>query len=498
MSKPLKKDATYADLCAVPDNFVAEILGGELYASPRPASPHAHAAGALFRKLGGPFEDGENGPGGWWFLIEPELHFGADVLVPDIAGWRRERMPTIPNVAHFTLAPDWLCEVLSPSTKAIDRRKKLPIYAREGVGARVARGPAATNARGAAPRVATLVVGGHARSGRQGASRAVRRDRARAPRALAIAAASSCGGLIASTVAARPPRASRTSIAAPRATVAAVREHLAAGIRHDRIAALERRERAQRLQRARSELQALLRALDLPQQRAAQVALRGAPALARARQPMRRARVRDGRREPRELVACASRCAARRRGVKRASSSSSRCARSRSCTLGLQRCSRCASIAKCRRSVAMRRRVHVARAAARSRAKRLSHSRWSGTASSAACDGVGARRSATKSAIVKSISWPTPTMIGQLDGGDRRARRLSSLNDQRSSSEPPPRVRISTSQSARRSASASVRAISSAAPGALHGCRVDQHGRRRETAGAARSARRAARRPSAR
>ena len=134
MSKALKKDATYTDLCAVADNFVAEILAGELYASPRPATPHAHAGGALFRKLGGPFQDGENGPGGWWFLVEPELHFGADVLVPDIAGWRRERMPTIPNAAHLTLAPDWLCEVLSPSTRTIDRRKKLPIYAREGVG----------------------------------------------------------------------------------------------------------------------------------------------------------------------------------------------------------------------------------------------------------------------------------------------------------------------------------------------------------------------------
>jgi Uma2 family endonuclease len=129
----LKKNATYADLCSVPDNFVAEILGGDLYASPRPSSLHAVAAGALFRKLGGPFEDGENGPGGWWFIIEPELHFGADIVVPDIAGWRRERMPARPNVAYFTLAPDWLCEVLSPSTKAIDRRKKLPIYAREGV-----------------------------------------------------------------------------------------------------------------------------------------------------------------------------------------------------------------------------------------------------------------------------------------------------------------------------------------------------------------------------
>jgi Uma2 family endonuclease len=133
MAKPLKKDATYADLAAVPENFVAEILGGELYASPRPASPHARAAGKLFVKINGPFEDGENGPGGWWFLAEPELHFGADVVVPDIAGWRHERMPTVPSVAYFTLAPDWVCEVLSPSTERIDRRKKMPIYAQESV-----------------------------------------------------------------------------------------------------------------------------------------------------------------------------------------------------------------------------------------------------------------------------------------------------------------------------------------------------------------------------
>lgn len=133
MTKPLKTGATYADLVAVSDNFVAEILGGELYASPRPASPHGHAAGALGIKLGGPFQYGENGPGGWWFHPAPELHFDSDVVVPDIAGWRRERMPTVPNVPYFTLVPDWLCEVLSPSTEAIDRRQKLPIYAREGV-----------------------------------------------------------------------------------------------------------------------------------------------------------------------------------------------------------------------------------------------------------------------------------------------------------------------------------------------------------------------------
>ena len=133
MSRPLKKDATYADLCAVPENFVAEILGGDLYAFPRPASRHSLAASVLGAELTGPFHVGKNGPGGWWLLDEPELHFDADVLVPDLAGWRRERMPAVPDVAYFTLVPDWICEVLSPSTESIDRGKKLTIYAREGV-----------------------------------------------------------------------------------------------------------------------------------------------------------------------------------------------------------------------------------------------------------------------------------------------------------------------------------------------------------------------------
>ena len=134
MSKPLKRGANYADLCAVPDNFVAEIIAGELYASPRPSPPHAYAASALGMELGGPFHRGRNGPGGWILLDEPELHFGDDVLVPDLAGWRRERMPALPDTAYFTLAPDWLCEVLSPSTETIDRARKLAIYAAQGVG----------------------------------------------------------------------------------------------------------------------------------------------------------------------------------------------------------------------------------------------------------------------------------------------------------------------------------------------------------------------------
>ena len=132
-TKPLKKGATYDDLVRVPEHFVAEMFDGELYASPRPAMPHARAASVLGVELGGPFDLQRNGPGGWLILDEPELHFGNDVLVPDLAGWRRERLPSTPNEPYLTLAPDWVCEVVSPSTEYVDRRKKLRIYAREGV-----------------------------------------------------------------------------------------------------------------------------------------------------------------------------------------------------------------------------------------------------------------------------------------------------------------------------------------------------------------------------
>jgi Uma2 family endonuclease len=133
MTKPLKKGATYDDLREVPDHFVAEMFGGELYASPRPAVPHARAASVLGAALMGPFDHGRNGPGGWVILHEPELHFDNDVLVPDLAGWRRERLPRLHADAYLTLAPDWVCEVLSPSTEALDRGKKLRVYARERV-----------------------------------------------------------------------------------------------------------------------------------------------------------------------------------------------------------------------------------------------------------------------------------------------------------------------------------------------------------------------------
>jgi len=133
VAKPTHRPATAADLERLPDNLVGEILHGVLYANPRPAIRHARASTELTVELGSSFGRGKGGPGGWIILDEPELHLGADVLVPDLAGWRRERMPELPDAAFFTLAPDWLCEVLSPSTAAVDRGEKLPIYAREGV-----------------------------------------------------------------------------------------------------------------------------------------------------------------------------------------------------------------------------------------------------------------------------------------------------------------------------------------------------------------------------
>ena len=130
---PARPRATYDDLLAIPDHLVAEILDGELHATPRPAIPHAVASSSLGVEIGGPFGTGRGGPGGWWILIEPEIHLAADVVVPDLAGWRRAKLPEMPRTAFLELAPDWVCEIVWPSTERIDRGKKLPIYAREGV-----------------------------------------------------------------------------------------------------------------------------------------------------------------------------------------------------------------------------------------------------------------------------------------------------------------------------------------------------------------------------
>ncbi len=121
-----------------PPTMVAEVLGGVLSLMPRPRRRHARSAGRLGAELDGPFDRGRDGPGGWLFLPEPELHLGPkpDILVPDLAGWRRERLSEgfLDESDDLTLAPDWVCEVLSPSTESVDRERKLPIYHREAVG----------------------------------------------------------------------------------------------------------------------------------------------------------------------------------------------------------------------------------------------------------------------------------------------------------------------------------------------------------------------------
>lgn len=126
--------ATYADLEGVPDTLVAEIIDGAVETHPRPRPRHARAAGRLSTRLSTRFEDGDDGPGGWIFIVEPELHLGAHVVVPDIAGWRSERLAREPDEAFITVPPDWVCEVLSPSTAKVDRGPKRRIYAEAGVG----------------------------------------------------------------------------------------------------------------------------------------------------------------------------------------------------------------------------------------------------------------------------------------------------------------------------------------------------------------------------
>lgn len=125
---------------SVPETMIAEILDGELFTMPRPARPHTNTASLLGGELHAPFRRGRGGPGGWVILDEPELHLGPkpDKVVPDLAGWRRERMPDAVGAddapSHFELVPDWVCEILSPRTEASDRGRKMRIYRREGVG----------------------------------------------------------------------------------------------------------------------------------------------------------------------------------------------------------------------------------------------------------------------------------------------------------------------------------------------------------------------------
>ncbi len=130
MSNTAIKLATYEDILKLPEHIVGEIINGHIETHPRPAPKHALASSSLGGELFFPFQKGKGGPGGWWIIDEPELHLDSHVLVPDLAGWKKEKMPLLPDTPWFEIVPDWICEILSPSTAKIDRVVKMPIYAR--------------------------------------------------------------------------------------------------------------------------------------------------------------------------------------------------------------------------------------------------------------------------------------------------------------------------------------------------------------------------------
>lgn len=130
MAARAPSSATYQDLLRLPEGQIGQILDGELVALPRPAARHQAVSSALGGELHSPFSRGRGGPGGWILLDEPELQLGGQVIVPDLVGWRRERLPELPDTPAITLRPDWVCEVLSPSSVSIDRVKKTRIYAK--------------------------------------------------------------------------------------------------------------------------------------------------------------------------------------------------------------------------------------------------------------------------------------------------------------------------------------------------------------------------------
>lgn len=125
--------ATYDDVIKAPEDKIAELVAGELYLSPRPRIRHSRVLGTLHSALYGEFQQGARGSGGWWILIEPEIHLGEDVFVPDLVGWRTTTLPLLPDEAWIDVAPDWVCEILSPSTRLYDVQLKLPAYAIHGV-----------------------------------------------------------------------------------------------------------------------------------------------------------------------------------------------------------------------------------------------------------------------------------------------------------------------------------------------------------------------------
>ena len=178
--------ATYQDVLDAPPNMVAELVNGTLHLHPRPASRHARASFKLAGRLDDPFENGIGGPGGWYFATEPELHLGDDVVVPDLAGWRRERMGDYPDAPAIDLAPDWVCEILSPGTRRFDLTEKRDLYGARGVGHLWLVDPQAMTLEAFELRDASLGAHRRGEGRRRGPPGAVRRNRIPAVGALAL------------------------------------------------------------------------------------------------------------------------------------------------------------------------------------------------------------------------------------------------------------------------------------------------------------------------
>ncbi len=134
MSEEAIKKANYDDLFKLSENRVGEIINGELHSMPRPSPKHANVSSSLMGEIWGPYRLGRHGgPGGWWILSEPEIQLGEHTIVPDLAGWKKESLPSLPETNWFSVPPDWVCEILSPGTMRIDRIIKMPIFAHHGV-----------------------------------------------------------------------------------------------------------------------------------------------------------------------------------------------------------------------------------------------------------------------------------------------------------------------------------------------------------------------------
>lgn len=133
MANPALKLPTYDDILALPEHQIGEIINGRLNVQPRPSPKHALTSSSLGIEIGGLFRGGARSGDDWWIIDEPELHIDSHILVPDLAGWRKQRMPKLPETAWFDIVPDWICEILSPSTAKIDRSEKMPLYADLGV-----------------------------------------------------------------------------------------------------------------------------------------------------------------------------------------------------------------------------------------------------------------------------------------------------------------------------------------------------------------------------